>query len=168
MGRFRIALSLALFLLACAIGAALVCLCGCAKTREQGADNPAPSASATKQQAVAVASLWATLAPNRSYCEVSTTASMLPVFDSASVLLLEKATAADLKVNDIATYTVATDGTGDATITHRVKDVQPDGVLFEGDNNVPSVLNPGSSDGYIAPKRIRWRVAGILFSQRSP
>jgi hypothetical protein len=142
------------------IGASLllVVFCGCGKrTREEA--NPAPSSSMEKQTALNWALRWAETDPGRSYREVAATGSMLPVFDSRSVLLLERVKASDLKPNDIALYATALDGSGDATISHRIREVRPDGVLFDGDNNQ-------ASDGWIAPGRVRWRVCGILYTRR--
>lgn len=59
-------------------------------------------------------------------------------------------------MNDIALYER---DPAQSLVCHRVKEVRKDGVLFDGDNN-------HYSDGWVSPDKIRWRVAGILFTKR--
>ena|GEM_PF-5784350 len=120
--------------------------------------HPAPSSSLTKGEALAFAALWRQSNPSlRDYCEVGSSGSMTPVLDSRCILLLERATATDLRKNDISIYLHS----AVMTACHRVIEVRPDGILFAGDNN-------RRSDGWVAPERIRWRVAAIFFTRREP
>ena len=118
--------------------------------------NPAPSSSLSKAEAEGIARLWALTAPGRAYCEVAPTSSMVPVIDSKSILLLETVQAGDLHRNDIASYESAIYG----SITHRVVKVEAHSIIFEGDNCV-------CADGPISAKKIRYRVAGILYTRGS-
>lgn len=113
--------------------------------------------SMTREQTKFSAFLWSVgYGQERSWSEVSTTGSMRPVLDVGMITLLQRATAADLHVGDIAHYTVNADGSGEKTIEHRVKSINRNGwVYFAGDHN-------RYSDGWIAPCRIRWRVVRIL------
>ena len=136
---------------------AVVLLAGCqsAPTGYREQSNTPPTSHMSRSEAVNLAALWQLAdTQHRSYSFVSATGSMLPVLGSNSVLLLESVTVADLKKNDIAIYENAA---GNGTIVHRAKAVSPDGVYFEGDNNT-------WPDGWIKPDRIRWRVAGILYT----
>lgn len=118
---------------------------------------PAPSSSLSKAEAIALGNLWKQTDPQkRDFCLVSNSGSMAPVLDSRSVLLLEKATAADLRKNDISIYHRDTG----PTVCHRVVEVGATSVLFDGDNN-------RASDGWIPADRIRWRVVSIIFTRRS-
>lgn len=130
---------------------------GCADSREPA--NPAPSSSITIEVATVDAYAWALRSPGkRSVSVVKATGSMLPVFGSNSVLLVQPATGFDLTPGDIAIY----DTPAGQGIVHRVREVNERGaVLFTGDNNANT-----ASDGWIASERIRGRVAGILFARR--
>lgn len=128
---------------------------GCGKREDL---RPAPTSSITKDQAILDASAWALRDPsNRSFSTVADTGSMVPLFDSRAVLLLEPAQGPDLVPGDIALY----DNLRGSTICHRVREVSGTAVLFTGDNN--DKLSP---DGWIAHERIRWRVAGMIYSKR--
>ncbi|GEM_PF-5618207 len=115
--------------------------------------NPAPTSYMSKSEAKTIAKLWSMGAPGRAYCEVEPTSSMVPVFDSKSVLLLEQVKTSDLHKNDIARYDSDTYG----NVTHRIIEIDPKGAVFEGDN-CPR------SDGRVLAKSIRYRVAGILYT----
>jgi len=118
-------------------------------------NNPAPISRMGKKEAVMIARLWAAGdLGNRSFMTVAPTGSMLPVLDSNSILLIEKVTGAELRKNDIAVYEITPGG---MNIVHRAKEVSPDGVYFEGDNN-------GRSDGWIKAEKVHWRIAGILYT----
>jgi hypothetical protein len=109
-----------------------------------------------KSAAIAVAKAWTEQSPNHSWTYPQATGSMRPTLDERSILLLERATARDLKAGDIVCYTVTPDGSGDKTIVHRALAIAPSGyVYFSGDHN-------RYSDGWIAPQRICWRVAQII------
>lgn len=122
---------------------------------------PAPSSSMTKAEALTFArEHWVKFAPGNTYCDVAATGSMVPMFDSRSVLLLEPVTTAQLTAHDIANYATAPDGTGPDSITHGVTLVEGGAFIAEGDSN------RNVNDGFIAGKRLRYRVAGILYTQR--
>jgi hypothetical protein len=109
-----------------------------------------------KPAAIAVVKAWTAQSPSHSWTYPQATGSMRPTLDEHSILLLERATARDLKAGDIACYTVTSDGKGDQTIVHRALAIAPSGyVYFSGDHN-------RYSDGWIAPQRICWRVAKII------
>lgn len=118
--------------------------------------NPAPTSYMSKSEAKTLAKLWSMGAPGRAFCEVEPTSSMVPVFDSRSVLLLEQVKATDLHKNDIARYDSDTYG----NVTHRIIEIESSGAVFEGDN-CPR------SDGLVSSKSIRYRVAGILYTKGS-
>lgn len=128
---------------------------GCGKREDL---RPAPTSSFTKDQATIDARGWVARSPTeRSFCNVKGSGSMVPLFDSRSVLLLETVRGLSLVPGDIALY----DDLKGGLVVHRVRQVGSTAVLFTGDNNDP--LQP---DGWIASERIRWRVAGILYSRR--
>lgn len=131
-------------------------LFGFGKTKEQ--NNPAPTSGFPHSAMMHEAGMWAMKAPlTRSYASVAATGSMLPVFGSNAVLLLEKVISSQLRPGDIALYEKL-DKSG--TICHRVREVNKRGaVLFTGDNN-----DNTRPDGWIVGDRIRWRVAGILYA----
>lgn len=131
-------------------------LTGCASVGMM--DRPAPSANVTKARAVADAAAWAKADPvNRTFTLVAGTGSMRPVIDGRSVLLLEKASGADLIAGDIGIYTRP--DLKEGTTVHRAVMFNNRGeILFRGDNNI-------RSDGWVSRDRVRWRVAGILYSK---
>ena len=117
---------------------------------------PAPSSPLTRQDALAIGALWKQSNPEkRDYCAVAPTGSMAPILDSRSVLLIERASADDLRKNDLSIYLAS----AVQSICHRVIEVRPYAVLFDGDNN-------RRSDGWIPAGRVRWRVAAIIFTRR--
>jgi hypothetical protein len=118
-----------------------------------------PSSSYEMDAVVRDASRWVNVdTTRRGWVHVAGTGSMLPMFGANSVLLLERTDGTDLRVGDVALYD-REDRSG--TIAHRVRVVGDTAVIFTGDNN------PGDgSDGWIAKSRIRWRVAGLLYSSR--
>ncbi len=123
--------------------------------------NPAPTSYMSRKEAVEVARSWAARKPEqRSWSGLKNTGSMLPVLDSNSVLLLEKVNPADLRVNNIAVWARDNIVGPDTKICHRVRKLEPDAVLFEGDNNQ-------RSDGWVIFDRILWRVAGVLYTSGS-
>lgn len=137
-------------------------LAGC--SGEQPAASPSyaahkspPSSSYTMDQVRYDAARWAGQdTSRRGWCNVRWTGSMLPVFDGNSVLLLEKSDGTDLRVGDIAIY----DDLKGGTVSHRVRVVGDNAIIFTGDNN------PGTgSDGWVEKSRVRWRVAGILYAR---
>lgn len=153
-----------LFLLPAAAAVFLLVSCGPTETREAsfGESKRAPSSSLDKSGAIGQAVLWTLARPGlTSYVQVATSASMLPYFDSSTVLLLEVATGRDLRVGDLALFERAGAKPGDPTVCHRVTAVNPEtgACLFSGNNNA------GVSDGWIPSDRVRWRVAGMLFSR---
>ena len=109
-----------------------------------------------QQTAIAIANAWTGQSPNHGWTYPQATGSMRPTLDERSILLLERATARDLKAGDIVCYTRAPDGSGKETIVHRVVAIAENGyIYFLGDNN-------RYADGWIAPERICWRVAQII------
>ena len=134
-----------------------VLLSGCGRSEDL---RPAPSSSVAKDFAAIDAASWMLRdANNRSFTTVMPTGSMVPTLDSRSVLLLERVSGPELKVGDIAIY--AGTGARKPMVVHRVTAIGASATLFAGDNN-----DPQKPDGWIAHDRIRWRVAGILFTKR--
>lgn len=136
--------------------AAMLPFAACTKRED---NNPPPSSHFPLAVVAGDAAAWAVRAPTiRSSIMVKPTGSMLPLFGSNAILLIERVTGRDLRVGDIALY----DDLNGGTICHRVRAVNERGAaIFTGDNN-----DGTASDGWIAPDRIRWRVAGILYAQR--
>lgn len=133
----------------------IMLLTACSKKEDLA---PTATSSISKDRALLDAQAWALRDPsNRTLVSVADTGSMAPVIDSRSVLLLEPATGADLVGGDIALY----DDLKGGTRCHRVREVSATAILFTGDNNRGT-----QPDGWIANGRIRWRVAGILYSKR--
>jgi hypothetical protein len=130
-------------------------LTACAKKEDL---SPSATSSISKERAVLDAQAWVLRdSAKRSTITVADTGSMAPVIDSRSVLLLEPVSGQNLLSGDIAIY----DNLNGGTRCHRVREVSETGVLFTGDNNRGT-----QPDGWIAHSRIRWRVAGILYSKR--
>lgn len=128
-------------------------LAGCSN-RE--ANNPPPSSSYTVLTVTVDAQQWVARAPvSRSYAAVRPTGSMLPLFGSNAILLVEHSDGTDLRAGDIATYQRA-DG---LSIVHRVREVGHGAILFGGDNN-------DTGDGWVPMGAVRGRVAGILYASR--
>jgi uncharacterized protein YceK len=144
-----------------AVAMLFVCslLGGCASVRVNSElDSPAPSSSIDQAEAWSMGHSWSLSASGRACVFPKDTGSMVPTLDSHTMLLLERVTARDLRPHDIALYSKAADGTGDETICHRVLKVNSDGfVYFCGDSTY-------YVDGWVAPQRIRWRVAGTIFT----
>ena len=115
-------------------------------------DYPAPRSTMDKKEALTLAKLWSMGAPGRAFCEVEPTSSMVPTFDSHSVLLLERADA--IGKNDIARWTDPVHG----NVTHRVKAVLAGGIRTEGDNCE-------EADRVVAFGQVQYRVAGILYTR---
>jgi hypothetical protein len=141
-------------LLAGAMGGGLLVPCGCVhRTPEES--NPAASSSMTRSEAVLLAAVaWTMQDPaRRSYSIVTDTGSMLPAFDSRSILLLEKLESPPLR-GDILHVD---QGPGRPNIGHRVRAVKEGWVLMDGDNSP-------WSDGWFPLDRVGWRVAGILYT----
>jgi signal peptidase I len=116
---------------------------------------PAGSSSMTRSDAILFAAIaWASAHPDRrSFGPVSSTGSMLPSFDSRSILLLERLEAPPLP-GDILSVN---EGPGRENIGHRVRFVKKGWVWLEGDNN-------HFPDGWYSVDHINWRVAGILYT----
>lgn len=130
-----------------------LCLAGCTQRED---NNPPPSSSYTVLTVQVDAAQWVQRAPiTRTYSTVAASGSMLPMFGSNAILLLEHTDGTDLRAGDIATY-LRDDG---LSVVHRVREVGNGAVLFGGDNN-------DVGDGWISKERIRHRVAGILYSSR--
>lgn len=129
----------------------LFLLVGCTPQRPLEDRSPAGSSSLTKAQAVAIASAqgpWTYVAP---------TGSMAPVIDSGCVLMLEVYTGQKLFKGDILLHQPK-DFNG--TICHRAVEIGEDAVYISGDNNT-------WPDGWIQKSTLKYRVVGILFTQRS-
>ena len=156
IGRYGIGLAFAVAVIlavtGCATSPAGPYLAGSANGSE--AAFPAPHSLMGKAEAKTLAKLWTMGAPGRAFCEVEPTSSMVPTFDSHSVLLLEKVAPADLRPNDIARYESPEHG----NVTHRVVVVGAHGFRPLGDNCV-------TPDGIIRFELLRYRVAGILYCQ---
>jgi signal peptidase I len=126
---------------------------GCAAIARDGS---VTSINLDQPTAIAVAQAWTGQSPNHGWTYPQATGSMRPTLDECSVLLLERATARDLKAGDIVCYTRAPDGSGKETIIHRAVAIADNGyIYFAGDNN-------RYADGWIAPERVCWRVAQII------
>ena len=145
-----------------AIVVAIICfaiailLGGCAGVPKRLEDvRPAPSSSMTKAQATDFAKTWAEGDRfNRSFSTVSTTGSMTPLIDSRTVLLIEKVKMTDIQFRDLPIY-----WDGARWVVHVAMAKRQNSVLITGANNM-------RSDGWIAESKIKWRVAGVLFTQR--
>jgi len=125
--------------------------------RHQESRNPAPSSFMTMTEARQIGNLWVAMKPGqRAIRFIAPTGSMLPIFDSRCILLVEKVTIADLRVNDIVEYE-RVDG---LMVMHRVAAISDSAVIFSGDNNT-------RHDGWVSASRIRWRVAVIMYTQRT-
>lgn len=85
---------------------------------------------------------------------VAATCSMLPTLDSSSVLLVEPWTGAALHINDIVIYEASVQN---PFVAHRVAALSEFSFIPEGDANK-------SGDGWRAKSLIKFRVAGILFT----
>ena len=118
--------------------------------------NPPPSSARAPAEFNAVINAWLAVAPGNTWSVVKPTGSMLPLFGSNAVLLLEASNGKDLTVGDIAVY-----ASGGDLVVHRVRLSSGTAIMFTGDNN--DSLRP---DGWITHDRIRYRVAGILYGQR--
>lgn len=116
--------------------------------------HPAPSSRLTTAEALTLAQIYA-VNSSRSYSTVAPTGSMVPTFDSRSVLLLEKIR----ELPAVGDIVVADEGPGRENVGHRVTAAQDDSVILSGDAN-------HTSDGWVRIDRLKWRVAGILYTRR--
>ena len=131
----------------------ILLLSGCAAVSR---NSSVASINLDQLTAIAVAKAWTGQSPDHGWTYPQATGSMRPTLDERSILLLERATARDLKEGDIVCYTMACDGSGDKTICHRALAIAANGyIYFAGDGN-------RYADGWIAPERICWRVAQII------
>lgn len=136
----------------------------CSKQPPQTREQISPSAksdygmTATTNEALT----WIALDPTkRAKGRAESSGSMLRVFDSTSVILLEKVAPTDkLNIGDICGYT-NTDLTKDE-ISHRLIRIDPSGMLvFKGDNN-------DAEDPPVTRNKVVWRVVGILYTNGQP
>ncbi|HTZ21778.1 MAG TPA: S24/S26 family peptidase [Opitutaceae bacterium] len=119
-------------------------------------DNSVTTINLDKRTAIATAIAWTGQSPDHGWTYPQATGSMRPTLDECSILLLERASARDLKEGDIVCYTRAPDGSGKETIVHRAVAIASNGYIYmAGDNN-------RYADGWIAPVRICWRVTQII------
>lgn len=134
------------------------------QTKEQR--TPAPSSSLTMEQAEAYGFWWVLNRPDHGVFKVEPTGSMLPLLGSNSLLLAERFTG-QVNVNDICIYD---HDPKLPAVCHRVVaiDTKNKAVIFEGDNNPIGPQGQSSSDGWIDMSRINYRVAGILYTERTP
>ena len=116
--------------------------------------NPAPSSSVTKVQAQFDAGVWAFGGPARAWSGVSPTGSMAPFIDSRSIVLYE---AFDGRVN-VGDW-VYFDRGDVPNVLHRVVDVTATHVFIAS-------VNTRGSDGWFPKSAIKYRVAGVLYTER--
>lgn len=117
--------------------------------------NPAPSSSYTLAQIKADAAAWTIGAEGRKSSGIMPTGSMAPVLDSRSVALYEPYVGQELFVGDLVYF-----DRGDVhEVLHRIDVVTPTHVRTSG-------VNVRNSDGWIPKSKIKYRVAGVLYSKR--
>lgn len=137
------------------LGLAFV-LTGCAPDGPRENWNPAPSSSLTKSQAIQLAARCAfSVEPNLSFSEVSATGSMVPFFDSRSVVLCEPYIGQKINKGDVVVF----DRGDHPNVAHRVIDVKDGHFFASGDNNQ-------HSDGWFPLSQINRRVVGVLYTAR--
>ena len=126
----------------------MVALFGCGKREEY---NPAATSSLTSKEAETYAKLIAS-SHGWKWCKVEPTGSMVPVFDSGSILVLEPVTVG----LQVFTGDILRDRKG---VTHRAREVKGDTVYISGDNN----LWP---DGWRKLSEFEYRVAAVIYARR--
>jgi hypothetical protein len=104
------------------------------------------------RRAVEVAQL-AALSTNTQFMRNRGFGSMRPVFDTNSLLLIERADFGSLRVGDIVMFE-----TSGRTVAHRIIERRGDGFITQGDNNVRPDPRPMTRDTY------RYRVWGVIYS----
>lgn len=115
---------------------------------------PAPSSSVSLEQAQKIAESWWQMdKANHWFIGIEPTGSMVPLFDSRSVLLIERLKEAPRRGDAVAWME------GERLITHRVGDVKNGHAYISGINN-------RWSDGWIPCDRLLWRVVGIIYTER--
>jgi hypothetical protein len=131
----------------------------CSKTDKLAEDiNPAASSGYSSSVVLKDAIHWIAVDPmKRKIGQATSSGSMLRLFDSRSILLLEKLDLTDpINIGDILGY-VNTD-LSPLIIAHRLIRVNDGGKLvFRGDNN-------DSEDPPVKRDAVVWRVAGILYT----
>ena len=132
---------------------------GCSnKTVEQM--NPAPSSSLTLQQATDLAKLDTMVISGGSYSPVSATGSMLPLFDSHSMLVWEPTPPlASLLVGDIVSADEGALGQP-KYFCHKIEkiDLSNQAVWISGANNI-------WPDGWIPYAKLHGRLMAIIYSK---
>lgn len=110
------------------------------------------TSSVPKERVLQVAQL-AALTTNTQFMRNRGFGSMRPVFDTNSLLLVERPDYGDLRVGDI----VLVDH-GDRTVSHRIIERRGDTFITQGDNNVRPDPRPMTRQNF------RYRVWGVLYS----
>jgi hypothetical protein len=137
----------------------LLLLVGCAgvdvKRITTEHSNPAPSSSLTRAEAIAMGEAWFTSDKlNRRYIEVRPTSSMVPLYDSRTILLVERVNGPVLKGQSLLFD--RPDVPGDL-VCHGAQKVEADRVYISGLN----VLHP---DGWVPLSAVFWRVSVALYT----
>lgn len=129
---------------------AIILCAGCAPV-----DPPAPSASYGIDEVRLDAGAWVTRKPGRVWTHVAATGSMLPLLDERCIALYEQYVGQVLSNGDVI-YVERSAGL--APTLHAITAQNTDSVRTSG-------LNV-RSDGWVKKSAIRYRLAGVLYSER--
>lgn len=132
-------------------------LLGCSKQESVEQQSPSARSSYAMSQVDKDAAAWKALDPdNRVIGEAEPTGSMLRVFDSTSVVLLEKVKPTDVvNIGDILVYKNKTVG---KNITHRYVRNESGKLVLKGDNLSNEDPSP------IDRSEVTYRVVGVLYT----
>jgi hypothetical protein len=119
--------------------------------------NPAAKSDYSKATVMADAENWRKIDPiKRHVAVIADTGSMLRVFDSRSIALIETIGPNDsLNIGDIIAY--SNPAVASTLISHRLIEIDGDTLVFKGDNNQ-------FPDPLVQRSAVRSRIVGILYT----
>lgn len=130
-------------------------LSGCASYPALRQDrNPAPSSSMSREDAIYFSEGWFQSDKlNRRYIDLSNTGSMVPMYDSRTVLWIERLKGKPSRGDVVISYQ------GGELVCHPALEVRGEHAYISGINN-------HYSDGWIPLSSVQWRVVAAIYTKR--